>query len=219
MPILIGDAVMPDEKVLPSSIKGLSARHAATLRDASWHADIDRLQQALERQCGVKPVVRGADRSGSPLLDGRRHWVVGLSAAAALSVLLVAGWLVWPASSGPVIDGEWHGQVTYPWGVSVDERFLFESDGGKLGGRAGFLGVPRLIEAGSLGEGRIRFEIRTQDMLGDGASAHRVHRYVGTVVDGRIEMRLDSVSERSAESQVRFVLARPSSWKGDGQVR
>lgn len=218
-PILIGDAVMPDEKALPPSIKGLSARHAATLRDVSWHADIDRLQQALERQCGVRSVLRSADRAGLPALAGRRRLTLGLSVVAALFVLLAAGWMVWLDSSDFVIDGEWHGQVTYPWGITVDERFQFETVDGTISGKAGFLGVPRLIEAGAVREGRIQFETRTPDMLGNGGSGQRVHRYAGTVVDGGIEMRLTSASGQSVEAEVRFVLARPPSWKGDGQVR
>ena len=207
-PILIGDAVMPDEKALPLSIKGLSARHAATLRDVSWHADIDRLQQALERQCGVRSVLRSADRAGLPALAGRRRLTLGLSAVAALFVLLAAGWMVWLDSSDFVIDGEWHGQVTYPWGITVDERFQFETNGSRLDGYAGFLGVPRLIEGGSLEDGRIRFKVGSTEMLSNGATQPRTHHYSGTFVAGRIEVTLWMASAQTADSAVRFVLER-----------
>ncbi len=51
IPVLVGGAAMPPTDKLPQSIKGLTARHAATLRENRWRADvagfIDRIRELL----------------------------------------------------------------------------------------------------------------------------------------------------------------------------
>jgi tetratricopeptide (TPR) repeat protein len=47
IPILVGGAAMPSTDKLPQSIKGLAARHAATLRENRWRADVANLIERI----------------------------------------------------------------------------------------------------------------------------------------------------------------------------
>jgi TIR domain len=47
VPVLVAGARMPASKDLPETIRGLGRRHALTVRDETWEADMDRLAEAL----------------------------------------------------------------------------------------------------------------------------------------------------------------------------
>ena len=63
VPILVEGATMPQTKDLPPSIRPLTRRHALSLRDESWDADVDRLCSALAKAIG-----RGASPPALPRL-------------------------------------------------------------------------------------------------------------------------------------------------------
>jgi hypothetical protein len=47
VPVLVEGMAMPAAEELPESIRGLSRRHAISLRDETWDADVDRLVKAI----------------------------------------------------------------------------------------------------------------------------------------------------------------------------
>lgn len=49
IPILVGDAVMPDRDDLPESLAGLARRNALLIRQESFHSDAGRLVTTIER--------------------------------------------------------------------------------------------------------------------------------------------------------------------------
>ena len=73
IPVLVGGAVMPTEAQLPDDLKRLALLQAVTLRDESWHRDVEQLMTAL-----------GGDRPRART----RRWVI---AAVVIGALLVAG--------------------------------------------------------------------------------------------------------------------------------
>jgi TIR domain len=82
VPVLVEGMAMPAAEELPASIRGLSRRHATSLRDETWDADVDRLVKALPT-ANRQPRVWNATKSASLL-----KWA--LLAAAVLSVILLA---------------------------------------------------------------------------------------------------------------------------------
>ena len=52
VPVLVEGATMPSSDDLPASIRALSRRHALSLRDETWDADVDRLVETLEKKIG-----------------------------------------------------------------------------------------------------------------------------------------------------------------------
>ena len=52
VPVLVEGATMPSAEDLPASIRALSRRHALSLRDETWDADVDRLVKTLEKKIG-----------------------------------------------------------------------------------------------------------------------------------------------------------------------
>jgi len=47
IPVLVGGATMPAPAALPSELRPLAQRQAVSLRDETWHADVNRLVEAL----------------------------------------------------------------------------------------------------------------------------------------------------------------------------
>jgi hypothetical protein len=64
VPVLVEGATMPSAEDLPASIRALSRRHALSLRDETWDADVDRLAETLNKKIGralsgdIRPVSR-----------------------------------------------------------------------------------------------------------------------------------------------------------------
>jgi hypothetical protein len=52
VPVLVEGTPMPSAEDLPDTIRALSRRHALSLRDETWDADVDRLVTALEKTIG-----------------------------------------------------------------------------------------------------------------------------------------------------------------------
>src|SRR5215510_10382385 len=71
-----------------------------------------------------------------------------------------------PPAPAVSINGAWKAQVTYSWGTTRAERFVFQADKGRLVGTVTFLGVSRGIEAGGVEGDRITFSVRTEELLG-----------------------------------------------------
>ncbi len=101
VPVLLPGAEMPAEADLPEPLKPLARRHALSLSDAHWDADIARLADAagLHRQRRVWP------------------WALGGAAVAASAVAA----LCWirpgvPADPSARLVGSWQAEVTYGWG-------------------------------------------------------------------------------------------------------
>jgi hypothetical protein len=82
VPVLVGNAEMPQGSDLPDDLRPLVHRHAVRLRDDSFHQDVDELVRRLDHE-------RATARSG-------RSWVVGTAVVlVVLVVLAVLGALAW----------------------------------------------------------------------------------------------------------------------------
>ena len=55
IPVLVGDAVMPQSTELPECLKPLARRNAYEISDLRFHTDVDRLIQVLEKITNVQP--------------------------------------------------------------------------------------------------------------------------------------------------------------------
>jgi hypothetical protein len=100
-----------------------------------------------------------------------------------------------PASAPPRapaadVNGAWKAQVTYSWGITRPERFVFQADNERLRGTVTFLGVPRGIEAGVIEGDRLTFTVRTEEMLGSERRPVQFS-YTGTAVGGGIHFVLE----------------------------
>ena len=79
VPVLVEGASMPASAELPENIRPLARRHAVTVRDETWDADVDRLVGVIESAIGaVDPT-----RADAPI-SAARLWV-----AAALAIVIV----------------------------------------------------------------------------------------------------------------------------------
>ena len=91
VPVLVEGASMPDASELPESIRPLARRHAASVRDETWDADVDRLVAIINDAAPPSPVV-ASTVPGLLRLTKARPWlpIVALLvfAAALASVLL-----------------------------------------------------------------------------------------------------------------------------------
>ena len=114
VPVLVGGATMPRPEQLPTRLKGMERRHALTLRDETWEADVDRLAPVLLDHGGAAPA---SHTSLARQFGLRRRWMIlaGLAATVAVAVLVSGGfdstsWLRSPPASegntaGRPLDG------------------------------------------------------------------------------------------------------------------
>lgn len=80
VPVLVENAAMPAAAALPDGIQILARRHAVSVRDETWDADVDRLVALIEEaEAGSRP--SRADRL--------RPWLPWLGAAAVLAATAV----------------------------------------------------------------------------------------------------------------------------------
>src|SRR5688572_25051088 len=79
VPVLVEGAAMPPANELPENIRALTRRHAVSVRDETWDADVDRLVTVIESAMNM----RDPSRADAPI-SGARLWV-----AAALAVVIV----------------------------------------------------------------------------------------------------------------------------------
>ncbi|ENO85354.1 toll/interleukin-1 receptor domain-containing protein [Thauera linaloolentis] len=198
VPVLVGGAAMPAAHALPPSLRGLAKRHALSLTDASWPADLQRLHAVLAQWLGDGPAPR------------RRRWA-GVVAAAALGGLVLAAWL-WPRSAAPgpqALQGVWQAEVAYPWNLSLQERFEFMVRDGVVEGSASFLGVPRAIEQAEWRDGRLRFVTRAGSVAGGEAVQEMVQRYELWPEGDALRASLQIHRRHGVDAPLGFVATRP----------
>jgi hypothetical protein len=82
VPVLVGDASLPQEGQLPDDLKALARRQAVELRDETWSEDVELLVRRLE---------------GKETVREPRRWI---PAVIAVTVLGVAGALIWQTQAG-----------------------------------------------------------------------------------------------------------------------
>src|SRR5262245_100319 len=101
------------------------------------------------------------------------------------------------------ITGLWQGEVTYNWGPTYTERFLFQAEGDKLFGTASFLAFKRGIEDGRIDGDEIYFKVRFHETV-EGISTERTNHYVGRVFGNQIHFKMqDDRGSRPVEFVVR----------------
>jgi hypothetical protein len=79
VPVLVEGASMPATSELPDNLKALARRHAVSVRDETWDADVDRLVNVIETAMSA----RDPSRADAPI-SAAQLWV-----AAALAVVIV----------------------------------------------------------------------------------------------------------------------------------
>ena len=94
IPVLVEGTAMPAPGALPDSIRALSRRHAASLRDETWDADVDRLTATIQKAVGEGvPAPRGgyggvsATGGTHPFSRSNLKWVA-VAAAVVVALLL-----------------------------------------------------------------------------------------------------------------------------------
>jgi TIR domain len=98
VPVLVEGATMPSAESLPASIQALSRRHALSLRDETWDADVDRLATTLEKRIGSRTLageIRQVSRMPRLL---PRKLIAWLALGAALPA---AAMLLWRGNDAP----------------------------------------------------------------------------------------------------------------------
>jgi hypothetical protein len=189
IPVLVYGATMPQPKDLPKHLSGLAQRNAIILNDQDFQRDTQPLLQTLER-------IPGLARGGSPVSTTkarpiatrrRKLWVAPI----VLLMVMTALWWQWHQREkvAAAFSGMWQGEVTYSWGATHTEQFLFEAEGEKLFGTASFLAFKRGIENGQIDGERISFNVRYQEALG-AATMGRMNRYSGTLSGNQIHFRM-----------------------------
>lgn len=91
VPLLVEGMTMPSAEELPDTIRAMSRRHAMSLRDETWDADINRLIPTLERAVGRTTITGKAvrpTRRASPVRSG--VLIGGGIALALIAVLFLA---------------------------------------------------------------------------------------------------------------------------------
>lgn len=173
VPLLVGGAPMPAAADLPPELAALPRYNALELSEARFEADFARLVETLD------PAARR--RPSAPDFPWRRL-LLGSAIVAALAAAGygLAPWLIGRGPQRPAVDGNWSASVTYGWGATHEERFVFTTRESQLLGAAGFLGIARPIVGGSIAGTHIAFSTRTQEGF-DRDPRDLVHNYRGTL--------------------------------------
>lgn len=88
VPLLVEGITMPSVDELPDTIRALSRRHAMSLRDETWDADVDRLIPTLEKAIGRSTIPGVAVRPTRLPSPTRRTVLVGGGIALAMCAAL-----------------------------------------------------------------------------------------------------------------------------------
>lgn len=204
IPVLVEGASMPKAAELRNDLKPLTQRNAVTISDHDFQGDTAKLIKALETLPALgKETPQAGDNWKAELrqrLRRRLVWKIPL-------IILLVSFAVWwqwrkdadpPLSTGEqaaaakiaaAVSGTWRGDVTYPWGATYSERFLFNAEGAKLFGIATFLASKRAIEDGQVTGETILFRVRYQE-VGDGDSRTRLNHYEGKLSGNEIRLRV-----------------------------
>ena len=86
VPVLVEGASMPAASQLPANLQLLARRHAVSVRDETWDADVDRLVAAVDRVLPPPSSLHDVSRRFSPR-------TIGLIAAGIALAVLLALWL------------------------------------------------------------------------------------------------------------------------------
>jgi hypothetical protein len=161
VPVLLPGVTMPAEDDLPEPLKPLARRHALSIADPHWDADIDRLLASL-----------GQRRQ-------RVVWPWALGGAAVAGAVVAAVYALWPGAAvddGAQLIGRWQADVRYDWGDSHTEHFEFTQHAGSLTGTADYLRYPRAIEQLTVDGTNLRFQTRSTETMGS-QDREKTHHY------------------------------------------
>jgi hypothetical protein len=92
VPVLVGGATMPGSTELPDRIRPLARRHALSVRDETWEADMDRLAASLPQSAERS---RGSHVPTSRPASRQPWWQGALGTISALVLLAAAAGLLW----------------------------------------------------------------------------------------------------------------------------
>jgi hypothetical protein len=107
------------------------------------------------------------------------------------------------------LAGSWVAAVTYPWGVTVTEKFEFELDGNELFGWATYLGAKRPLEGVELLEDGARFTLHSESVMGE-AERRVAHRYRVHLDGNSLQVRLQSSGGFNDGPPIKFTATRDS---------
>jgi hypothetical protein len=196
IPLLLDGARMPAEDELPPDMRALAGRQALEIDHRRYAADVERLQAELQTLLDTS--------DARPQLGVRRRTLAG---AGAFGLALMAGGWAWHAldPARPQVNGHWVAEVDYDWpDAHFRESFVFAGAGKELRGSAGFVGVARGVEQGSLTAGGLSFVTRNRELDG----GETVHRYSGQLVDGEIRFSMQTEGGSTPHVPVDFVARR-----------
>lgn len=209
---------MPAEADLPPALAGLAQRHAVVLSDAHWRSDVERLVASLRT---LLPNARTGQR-----LSHTRRWMLAAAVAAGfMGVLAMFRFLPDPSPTPPMpvaarpqtslgagqhtdITGRWTARVKYDWGDEYTEVFEFKYLADALHGTASFLKGPLTIEHATLKGEWLRFNTRSQEMLGDNPWKEARHYYIGKITPAGIAFTLETTGGYSIHPPVEFIARR-----------
>lgn len=97
VPVLVEGMTMPPSAALPGPLRPLARRHAVSVRDETWNADIDRLVDLIDD-------AEGAWQSPYERVFHRRRLQIGVAAAAVLLLAAIAAIRFWPAAGSQAPD-------------------------------------------------------------------------------------------------------------------
>lgn len=219
--VLEHDAHMPDADAWPPSLARLVNQPSVRLNGSGFDTVLDLLQGELARgregdsaphidageseEPSAFPTVAGEVRQHPP-----NHLIV--TGALLVGLVVLAGFLLtsrfWLAPPPDVI-GEWVAEVDYGRGVVHDERFNLRLSGSDLTGHASYHGSRRVIEAGEVDDGTIRFVTRSRQYIGNTQHA-LTHAYEGRLAgEGELNVTLQTSGGLTVAETVEFVARRP----------
>lgn len=200
VPILVGGASMPDAAALPPALRGLANRQALVMGDASWAADLARLQAVLAQWLQASATTTPARQ---------RTWLVVFATLALAALGLGAWWLGLGRGPRPeAVVGAWKAEVAYPWNLSLEETFDFALREGRIEGQASFLGVPRALEAVAWRDGQLHFLTRSETVSGNEPAREMVQRYEVAPTGDTLRVRLQIHRSHSVDAPLEFVAQR-----------
>ena len=198
IPVLLPGAVMPAAADLPEPLKPLTRRNALGLGDVNWDADIGRLTAAI----GLPP-----RRRAWP-------WALGGGVVGATTIAALCWFKPWvPADPSTKLIGAWQAEVKTHWGRTYTERFEFKRHAGQLTGTATYLAYPRAIDKLEFDGLNLRFEIRTQQSMGN-ETREVTHRYSaelrGKAPDDLLAVQVQTRGAFDNNKPIEFVARRAS---------
>lgn len=99
IPVLVGNARLPDADELPSDLQSLASRHCLDLSETRWDYDVEQLAAALIRIPGVRaleaaPSMQGKSHSPVAKTGMRMGRFAGVSVLSAMGILFLMAGLI-----------------------------------------------------------------------------------------------------------------------------